>query len=135
MAAKEIATKEVAELQHLIQGVAKNFVERVYGPQGMPWGTQFTELEEIAVQIGQAVSRAMCNQALQQQALQQQALQQQAHEATPSVCPDCGQAGQPAVPEPRLLTTRAGETHWQEPQHYCRHCRRSFFPSVEEPGD
>src|SRR4051795_2369389 len=125
MAAKPIATQQVDELRHLIQGVAKNFVERVYGPQGMPWGTQFTELEEIAVQIGQAVSRAMCNQALQQQALQQQALQQQAlqqqaHEATPLVCPDCGQAGQPAVPEPRLLTTRAGETHWQEPQHYCR---------------
>jgi hypothetical protein len=127
MAAKVIATKEVAELQRLIEGVAKNFVERVYGPQGMPWGTQFTELEEVAVQIGRAVSREMCNQALQRQAGADLP-------AAAQVCPSCGQAGELAEPEPRLLATRAGESHWQEPHQYCRHCRRAFFPSVEEPG-
>src|ERR1700684_3735438 len=84
MAAKAIATKQVDELRQLIQGVAKNFVDRVYGPEGPEWGTQFSDLEELAVQIGQAVSRQMLDQALQQQA------------ATPvpapdQLCPSCGQ--------------------------------------------
>lgn len=126
MATKKSATSEVAHLQHLIEGVAKNFVERVYGPEGMPWGTQFTELEEIAVQIGRAVSREMCQQALQRQA---------DHVPAPPACPGCGQPAEPAEPQPRLVTTRAGATRWQEPQSYCRPCRRAFFPSVEESGD
>ena len=37
-----------AELQDLLQGVAKHLLERVYGPDGMPWGTKFSELEELA---------------------------------------------------------------------------------------
>ena len=45
-----------AELQNLLQGVAKHFLERAYGPDGMSWGTQFSELEELAVELGQAVS-------------------------------------------------------------------------------
>jgi hypothetical protein len=127
MAAEPIATKQVAELRHLIQGVAKNFVERVYGPQGPQWGTQFSDLEELAVQIGQAVSRQMLDQALQQQAAQPVPTPDQ-------VCPSCQQPAAPADPEPRVVQTRAGQTHWLEPHHYCPRCRRSFFPSVQAAG-
>ena len=28
-----------------IKGVAKNLVDRIYGPAGLTWGTKFTELE------------------------------------------------------------------------------------------
>src|SRR5437868_1222797 len=112
MAAKSIATKQVDELRHLIQGVAKNFVDRVYGPQGPEWGTQFSDLEELAVQIGQAVSRQLLDQALQQQAA--------APVPTPDqVCPSCQQPTAPADPEPRVVQTRAGHTQWLEPHHYC----------------
>ena len=128
MAAKPIATKQVDELRHLIEGVAKNFVERVYGPQGPEWGTQFIDIEDLAVQIGQAVTRNMCDQALQQQAAQPVLAEDQ-------VCPDCGRPVEPADPEPRIVMTRAGDTQWQEPHTHCRRCRRSFFPSVEAPGD
>ena len=127
MAAKPIATKQVDELRHLIEGVAKNFADRVYGPQGPEWGTQFADIEELAVQIGQAVSRQMCDQALQRQAAQPVPAAEQ-------VCPSCGRPGEAAEPEPRIVMTRAGDAQWQEPHHHCPRCRRSFFPSVEAAG-
>jgi ribosomal protein S27AE len=128
MAASSIATKQVVEMRQLIEGVAKNFVDRVYGPQGPEWGTRFVDIEELAVQIGQAVSRKMCDQALQRQAAA----------AVPSedqVCPACGRPVESADPEPRIVTTRAGDTQWLEPHRHCPRCRRSFFPSVEASGD
>ena len=45
----------VVEQENLIQGVAKHFLQKVYGAEGMPWGTKFSALEDLAVQIGQAV--------------------------------------------------------------------------------
>jgi hypothetical protein len=128
MAAKPIATREVQELRHLIEGVAKNFVERVYGPQGPAWGTQFADIEELAVQIGRAVSQQMCDQALRRQASEPLLPED-------CVCPDCGRPVESAEPEARSVQTRAGEAEWQEPHSYCRRCRRSFFPSVETAGD
>lgn len=128
MAAKPIATKQVDELRPLIHGVAKNFMERVYGPQGPAWGTQFSDLEELAVQIGQAVSQQMLDQALQRQA----ALPVPAEDR---LCPACRQPAACGDPEPRIVTTRAGEAQWQEPQSYCPRCRRSFFPSVQATGN
>ena len=47
----------VVDQETLIQGVAKHFVQKVFGLEGMPWGTKFSDLEELAVQIGQAVSQ------------------------------------------------------------------------------
>jgi len=58
MAQKADATAAVVDRQALIHGVAKYFLEKVYGPDGMPWGTQFAELQELSVQIGQAMSRS-----------------------------------------------------------------------------
>src|SRR4051794_3683569 len=57
-----------AELHNLLQKVAKHFLERVYGPDGMPWGTKFSELEGLAVEVGQTVSQNMIDQALARQA-------------------------------------------------------------------
>jgi hypothetical protein len=128
MAADQIAIKQVVELRHLIEGVAKNFVERVYGPEGPAWGTSFTSLEELAVQIGQAVSQQMLNKGLQQQA-------SQPVPAENHLCPSCSKPVEPAPPEPRIVATRAGEAHWLEPHSYCPSCRRAFFPSVAAAGD
>jgi len=118
----------VQDHENLIQGVAKHFLQKVYGPDGMPWGTKFSELEELAIQIGQAVSRGMINQAL---ANQSQAVPQAAE--TCGVCGEAVQSGPP--PEPRAVTTMVGQAHWEEPKRYCPKCRAAFFPSVPEFGD
>lgn len=111
----------VVDQETLIQGVAKHFVQKVFGLEGMPWGTKFSDLEELAVQIGQAVSRSMMDQALAGQA--------QAEPAVAPVCGVCGttvQAGPPG--EPRAVTTTVGTVDWIEPKRYCPTCRAAFFP-------
>jgi hypothetical protein len=118
----------VVDQENLIQGVANHFLQKVFGLEGMPWGTKFSDLEELAVQIGQAVSRSMMDQALAGQA--------QAVPAEARACGVCGtpvQAGPPG--EPRAVTTTVGTVHWIEPKRYCPKCRAAFFPSVPELGD
>ena len=128
MAAQKQVAPPVAALQNLIHGVAKNFVEKVYGPQGPAWGTSFLAIEDLAVQIGQAVSRQMLDQALQRQAAEPVPPEDQA-------CPSCQRPLASNPPEPRIVMTRVGDAQWQEPHYYCPHCRRSFFPSVTAAGD
>ena len=53
MARKLDAAATMGDQQTLIQGVAKYFIENVYGPDGTPWGTRFDDMEELCVQIGQ----------------------------------------------------------------------------------
>ncbi len=125
MARKPDAAAKVADEQILIDGVAKYFIEKVYGPDGMPWGTRFADLEELSVQIGQAVSRSMMD----------QALTRQAHAVPPAAetCSGCGGRVEPNDDvEPRAVLTRVGKAHWPEPKRYCPRCRAAFFPS--EPG-
>ena len=118
----------VVDQENLIQGVAKHFLQKVFGSEGMPWGTKFSDLEELAVQIGQAVSRSMMDQALTNQA-------QNGPEET-ETCGVCGEAvrsGPP--PEPRIMATTVGQVRWEEPKRYCPKCRAAFFPSVPEFGN
>ena len=82
MARSSDAMATVVDQQALVQGVAKYFIEKVYGPDGMPWGTKFADLEELSVQIGQAISRSMMDQALARQA--------QAVPAEAEACSGCG---------------------------------------------
>jgi hypothetical protein len=125
MARKADAISKVDAERTLIDGVAKYFVEKVYGPDGMPWGTRFSDLEEVAVQIGQAVSRSLMEQALTRQG-----------NSVPSeaeTCSGCG--GQVELTddtEPRAVLTRVGTAHWAEPKRNCPRCRAAFFPS--DPG-
>jgi hypothetical protein len=117
----------VLEQRNLIQGVAKHFLQKLYGPEGLPWGTKFSELEELTVQIGQAISRGMMDQALAQQA---QNVPQEAE--TCGVCGEVVRAGPP--PQTRVLATTVGQVDWEEPQRYCPQCRAAFFPSVAWVG-
>ena len=125
MASKADAKAIVIDQQTLIEGVAKYFLEKVYGADGMPWGTRFNDLEELSVQIGQAMSRSMIDQALARQA-----------RSVPSeadTCSGCGGRVEPTdQTEPRAVLTRVGTAHWDEPKRYCPKCRAAFFPS--DPG-
>jgi hypothetical protein len=129
MARNRKTTPEVDKVRPYVEGVAKSLVDRLYGPNGPPWGTRLTELEDVVLAVREMLSERMLDQALQRQA--------DASERPPEyqACPGCGQPVRPQEPEPRLLQTRGGEAEWQEPHTYCRKCRQAFFPSEQEPGD
>lgn len=118
----------VLDQETLIQGVAKHFLLKVFGPEGLPWGTHFSDLEELSAQIGQAISRAIMDRALAEQA--------QTVPETAETCGVCGTAVQTGPPgHPRTVTTTVGTVSWTEPERYCPKCRAAFFPSVPRPGD
>jgi hypothetical protein len=113
-----------------VKGVAKNLVDRLYGPAGPAWGTKFSELKETVAALRQALTEEMLHQALARQAAQT--------ERPPEyrVCPTCGQATHATdPPEPRRLETGHGDAVWNEPKTHCHQCRRAFFPSEQEFGD
>ena len=117
-----------AELENYLKGVAKHFIQRVYGPAGMPWGTKFADLEDIAVQLGQAASRDMIEQAAARQAA-----------AVPDEAERCGGCDEPITPaervEPRAAAAQVAAARWDEPKRCCPRCRAAFPPSVAGFGD
>ena len=111
-----------AELENLLQGVAKQLIHRVYGPEGMPWGTKFADLEELAVQLGQAVSQSMIDQALARQAA---AVPVEADSVWRRAATPLDPAG---GTEPRAVATQVGTARWDEPKRYCPTMSGRFFP-------
>jgi hypothetical protein len=109
----------------LLEGVAKNLADRIWGPNGPAWGTTLTELEDVVVAVREMISEKMLD-----LALQRQASEEAQRPAAFGDCPSCHGPTEPREPEPRIVDTRAGEAQWQEPHRYCTRCRRAFFPSV-----
>src|SRR6266481_4325913 len=68
MAEKKKATPGVDKELAYIKGVAKNLVDRIYGPAGLPWGTKFTELEATVAAVREVLTEEMLQQALARQA-------------------------------------------------------------------
>jgi hypothetical protein len=130
MAKKKKLPAAVEQVQPYIEGVAKNLVDRIYGPQGLPWGTKLAELEDMVIAVRQVLSEKMLEQALERQA--------QTAEQRPEAFQKCSGCSGPVEakpdPEPRNVETRAGDAAWDEPHCYCRKCRRAFFPSEQEFG-
>lgn len=127
---KLAAARKAQEVRGRIQQFAEQLRNEVYGARGYPdWGTLFSEIEELGVEIGDAVCREFIQQSVTEQAEDQQSGGQ--HEC----CPTCGRTLEPQEPEPKPLLTRRGEVCWQEPQTYCKKCRKAFFPSVQKLGD
>lgn len=129
MAKRKKLPAEVEKVRPYLEGVAKSLVDRIYGPNGLPWGTRMTELENMVLAVREVLSEKMLAQALQQQT--------QTTEQRPEAfqkCPGCqGPVAAGPDPEPRNVQTRAGEAEWDEPHCYCRKCRQAFFPSEPEP--
>jgi hypothetical protein len=126
--AKETRTVEIpAHLRPVLLATAKNLMLHLYGPQGPPWGTSFADLEELMVQLSDALSSELLHQALQRQA-EQPVPQPFQH------CPTCGRPTAERDPEPRVVHARLGTADWKEPASHCGHCRKAFFPSVQESG-
>ena len=47
----EQRTPEVEEVRPYVEGVAKNLIDKLYGPGGPAWGTKLTEIEDAASKI------------------------------------------------------------------------------------
>jgi Mut7-C RNAse domain len=132
MAKEKNVPAAVVPVQAYIEGVAKSLVDRIYGPEGLPWGTKLSELEDVVIAVREALSEKMLAQALQRQA--------QSAQQRPEPFQKCSRCEGPVETkplqevEPRNVETRAGEAEWDEPHCYCRKCRRSFFPSEPKLG-
>jgi hypothetical protein len=110
MAKNRKSTPAVDKERAYIKGVAKNLVDRIYGPAGLPWGTKFTELEATVAAVREALTEEMLQQALARQAAQE--------ERPPEydACPVCGRPTRASdLPVPRRLETGAGDAVWSEP--------------------
>jgi hypothetical protein len=129
MARTKKRTPQVEEVRPYVEGVAKNLIDKLYGPDGPAWGTKLTEIEDLFLALRQLLCEKMLADALTRQA----AAQAQGPSAA-RTCPGCQQPLACDETNQRLLETRAGEAAWAEPEGYCDRCRRSFFPSVQEPG-
>jgi hypothetical protein len=129
MARAKKRTPKVEEVRPYVEGVARNLIDKLYGPDGPAWGTKLTEIEDLFVAIRDVLGEKMLADALARQAAAQ------AKGPTPyRTCPSCQQPLACDDRGGRLVQTRAGEAAWAEPEGYCDRCRRSFFPSVPKPG-
>ena len=129
MARPKKRTPKVEEVRPYVEGVAKNLVDKLYGPDGPAWGTKLTEIEDLFVAIRDVLGGQMLADALARQAA--------AHAQGPTAyrtCPGCQQPLLCPDRNERIVETKAGDAAWAEPEGYCDRCRRSFFPSVQEPG-
>jgi hypothetical protein len=89
MARNKQAMPEVDKAALYLKGVAKNLVDRIYGPKGPAWGTKFTEIEATVAAIREVLTEEMFQQALSRQAAET--------ERPPEyeVCPGCGRPTRP----------------------------------------
>ena len=118
------------QVRDYVEGVAKNLVDKLYGPDGPPWGTTLTDIEDLLLEVREVLTEQMLDLSLARQA---QSLPQQP--PSQRLCPGCQQPLPCADDNPRIVQTRVGEAEWSEPEGFCPRCRRAFFPSVPEPGD
>ena len=71
MARAKKRTPQVEEVRPYVQGVAKNLIDKLYGPDGPAWGTKLTEIEDLFVAIREVLSERMLADALARQAAAQ----------------------------------------------------------------
>src|SRR5205807_6026441 len=86
MARTKKRTPQVEEVRPYVEGVAKNLIDKLYGPDGPAWGTRLTEMEDLFVAIRDVLGEKMLADALARQAAAQ------AHGPAPyRTCPGCQQ--------------------------------------------
>ena len=103
-----------------LQEIATEVKEIVGGclhPDGRPM--TFAELEDECIEAGDLLTAAV---------LQGRVAERSGPEEA-ACCPACHRQGEQQDHEPRVVQSDRGEVSWLEPSFYCRHCRRSFFPS------
>lgn len=112
-------------VRFLLPQIAAQLSDQVF-PGGMPWGTKFDDLEQLAGVLGDEIARQMIQANIGKQAT--------ASVEVGEACPTCGREGRASPGEPRELLTTRGPVSWTEPAQHCPHCRRAFFPSEPSLG-
>ena len=59
MARAKKRAPQVEEVRPYVEGVAKNLIDKLYGPQGPPWGTRLTEIEDLFLAIREVLGEKM----------------------------------------------------------------------------
>jgi hypothetical protein len=117
--------KDAAEIRNEFQTrlgqMARELAKQLY-PNGLPRGTKFSELEDVAGALGDEMARQLIEINVSEQA-------DDWPDEELGECPVCGGAARKAPDEPRLLTTTRGDVAWKERVANCPRCRRAFFPS------
>ena len=129
MARSNQRSAKTEQVRAYVEGVAKNLVDKLYGPDGPPWGTTLTDIEDLLLEVREVLTEQMLDLSLARQA---QVLPQQPE--AERVCPSCQQALDCPDANPRIVQTRVGEAEWNEPEAHCPRCRRAFFPSEQKSG-
>jgi len=87
----------------------------------------FVELEELACEIGDEVTRQLMAGQLDERSCE-------AAGAESQPCPDCGQASTRCQFEHRELDSLRGKIEYDDPAYHCPTCRRAFFPGSRLDG-
>jgi hypothetical protein len=115
-----------AELNPELQQLARQLARKVF-PDGLPRGTKFSELEDIAGALGDEIARQLIESNVREQTADWP-------EGDSAPCPECRGPTSKAPDRPRSLMTTRGEVAWTEHARYCPRCRRAFFPSGPGAG-
>src|SRR6185312_2425125 len=104
---KKVVPAVVQPVEPYLEGVAKSLVDRLYGPDGLPWGTKLEELVDTVDAARQLLTEKMLAQALERQA------QSAPSPASVVKCSGCtGAVEDKTDDEPRNVQTRVGEATW-----------------------
>src|SRR5258708_16038708 len=104
MARQKKRSPLVDEVRPYVEGVAKNLVDKLYGPQGPAWGTSLTDIEDLLLDIRQVLTQKMLA-----ESLARQAATGHHHPPAARACPGCQQLVDCDADHPRIVRTRAGE--------------------------
>lgn len=125
MPSHRLTDEKRRDLVEFAKGWGRIAADNAYGPEGPGLDVDLAGLEEIAVELQQALLDGFCEATTQRQA-------GRLPETLP--CPDCGRECPAKPPDetkaPRSMNLRGGSFELAEPRCYCRSCRRSFFPSA-----
>lgn len=130
MPSHQLTDEKRSELIEFAKGWGRIAADNAYGPEGPGLDVDLAGLEEIAVELQQALLGGFCEATTQRQA-------DRLTESSP--CPDCGREccleRSDENDRSRPIRLRGGAFELAEPRCYCRACRRSFFPSAAHPAD
>ena len=115
--------KTKAELEAQIRQLSMELAQQM---GEIPWeedyGSPFAAIEARAAEIGDQVTREVAAQRLRMKNEVRLADLQ-------CCCPKCNGPGELKRLRKREIQTVRGTIEATEPEHYCKECRRSFFPS------